>query len=171
MDKEQMLKTQMLNVQQNITTQINIGTVQGNYFQHVENVNIGSPVPPQQEASGKEDTRRKETLFADADTHRKEAKRFVAFLRKEGIDGVEVDTTEPNAVNRAFVAYYRYWSKKGKLPAQPNAAACYRFLKTDCNRAFGVGEKSYVNFIRRMIAEAPDTKLGDMPMKLKAHLA
>lgn len=169
MDKEQMLKASMVNVQQNITTQINIGTVLGNYFQHVENVYIGGPMP--EEAGGKEKPRKKETLFAEAETQLKEAKRFVAFLKKEGIDKVEVDTTEPNPVNRAFVACYRYWSKKVKLPVQPNAAACYRFLKDDCNRQFGVGDKSYINFIRRMITEVPDEKLGDMPMKVKAHWA
>lgn len=164
MDKEQMLKASMVNVQQNITTQINIGVVKGNYFQHVENVNIGAPAK-------EEETRKKDFLFVDADTNRREAKRFVSFLKKEGIDKVEVDTTEGNSVNRAFVAYCRYWSKKGVLPERPNAAACFRFLKDECNRTFGVLEKGYINFIRKMIAEVPDTKLGDMPMKIKVHLA
>lgn len=163
-----MLKASMVNVQQNITTQINIGTVQGNYFQHVENVNIGSPT--KEEPPAKAEGRKKEPLFADAATQQKEAKRFVGFLKKEEIDKMVLDCKEENSVNRAFVAYYRYWSKKGKLTPQPNAAACYRFLKDDCNCTFGVGDKSYINFIRDMITELPDGNLGDMPKRLRAYL-
>lgn len=164
-----MLKASMVNVQQNITTQINIGTVQGNYFQHVENVNIGSPTKEEPPAKG--EGRKKEPLFADVGTQQKEAKRFVAFLKKEGIDKMVLDCKDGNSVNRAFVAYYRYLSKKHKLPVQPNAAACYRFLKDDCNRTFSVGDKSYISFIRDMITDIPDGDLGNMLNKLKEYLA
>lgn len=159
MDKEQMLKASMVNVQQNITTQINIGVVKGNYFQHVENVNIGAPAK-------EEEPRKKEysveILFGRAENNRREAKRFCQFLKDQGMDGTMLNSAKGNAVNKAFVALYLYRMEKEELPEQPNGDACYRFLKEDCGLEFSVNQKTYANFIRKAIETWDEHELRDM---------
>lgn len=159
MEKEELMKAPVMNVQYNIDTQINIGRVEGNYYQHVETLNIGtlhSEKEPHKEYV-------LESLFGSGERNRKEAEKFCAFLKKQGWADTTLNSAMANPVNKAFVALYRNRMEKDVLPEQPNGDACYRFLKDDCRLTFTVGQKTYANFIRKAIDTMSDRDLGDMP--------
>ena len=160
----------MQNVQHIHGPQINIKHVAGNYIHHVENYIAGNfPMPKEEEPAKKKYA--VASLFKDEEQDEKEAVRFVKFLKKEGIESVKVDAKVDNIVNRVFVAYYHYWRKKGVLPVQPNAAACFRFLKNNCNRTFEVVDKTYITFIRKMISDTQEEQLADILVKIRRYLA
>ena len=159
----------MQNVQHIHGPQINIKHVAGNYINHVENYIAGNFPMPKEEPTKKKYA--VVSLFKDGEQNEKEAERFVKFLKKEGLESVKVDAKVDNSVNRAFVAYYHYWRKKGVFPVQPNAAACFRFLKNNCNRTFEVVDKTYITFIRNMIRETREEQLADILAKIRRYLA
>ena len=163
-DKKDIQQAAVQNVQNIYGTQINIGRVEGNYIEHVDTLVIGR-TPEEKNEGRKQHT--VETLFGDAERNRKEAERFKRFLAQQGLADTPLDSAMKNPVNKAFVALYHYWQKKGVLPVQPNGNACYRFLKNDCGLTLTKDEKTYANFIRKAIEGVDDDKLGDMPEHIK----
>ena len=103
--------------------------------------------------------KKKGFLFGDLESNRKEAKRFMDFLKEYNVPITTLSSgMAAHPVNKAFVALCHY---RG-LYIDPNGYACYRFLKDDCGLAFAVDEKTYANFIRPQIKNEPNYKIGDM---------
>ena len=113
-----------------------------------------------------------EPLFKNADGNKdiasteKYATLFVEYLKCHNSSNLELRSDKGNYINRAFVVFYRMWTKEGIVSSKPNGSACRRFLKEDCKLNLRVKEKPYSDFIRDMINDTEPNSLLDIEMKV-----
>lgn len=79
---------------------------------------------------------------------------FIGYLEANSLTDIPIDTSKENAVNKAFVCFYRGWMEDDKVMPQPNGNACFRFLHDDCGLPMEKSIKTYANFIRELIANS-----------------
>lgn len=201
MEKKALFTSPMHNFQQNIGTQINIGTVMGNYIQHVDNLYYGITPDPQEEeespvevetAVGAEAMekplvpknkggRPKEELFVgDGAAHAdEEAVRFRNFLVNRG-ESLEVkDGKRDTFIYRAFAAFYRKWAEKGWVKPISDACrpvcgpACFEFLSRKCGIEFSKDktERHYGNTLQKLVSDIPDYELRDIRAEVSLAFA
>ena len=90
----------------------------------------------------------------DEKTTQEKVEAFIAHLKVRDLFETPIDTSKENAVNRAFVCFYRQWMEENTVMTQPNGNACFRFLRDDCGLTMEKGIKTYANFIREMIVNS-----------------
>ena len=90
----------------------------------------------------------------DEKTTQEKVEAFIAHLKVQDLCDIPIDTSKENAVNKAFVCFYRAWMEENVVMTQPNGNACFRFLQDDCGLTMEKGIKTYANFIREMIANS-----------------
>ena len=88
---------------------------------------------------------------------KKNAAKFNAYLQKNNLSGIKINTSKKNKINIAFVDFYVKWLEEQQVVDQPNGMACYRFLSEDCGLNIGVDNpKTYAEFIIKLIKEKID---------------
>lgn len=138
--------------------------VSGSMFDIHDNENVYINTDRIGKSESSRQGRKDEYLFANADTSKNEtltmdkASEFLKFLDENNSGGINIDTSKKNGVNKSFVHLYKKWIKEGLVSKVPNASACLRFLKDDCNLGFSCREKSYETFIRSYISETVNSK-------------
>ena len=90
----------------------------------------------------------------DEKTTQEKVEAFIAHLKVNDLCDTPIDTSKENAVNKAFVCFYREWMEENTVMTQPNGNACFRFLHDDCGLILEKGIKTYANFIREMIVNS-----------------
>ena len=90
----------------------------------------------------------------DEKTTQEKVEAFIAHLKVNDLCDTPIDTSKENAVNKAFVCFYREWMDENTVMTQPNGNACFRFLHDDCGLTLEKGIKTYANFIREMIVNS-----------------
>ena len=94
----------------------------------------------------------RDSFFTDPEFGKKEAARFISYLKEKGWDDVLLDSRKDNAVTQAFLHFYRRWKKEGGVVE--SAPAAYRFLHDDCGIKCEVGERTYTNKLLGWIWES-----------------